>query len=863
MATTYNGIGTHYLGKRNLNLRPGVCAHCGRSAELASYDTRLWFVILLIPVIPLGRKRVVDLCPFCTRHHVIDADQWEKAKQVEIADALKKFQSNPAPEQAIGTHRQLLRFHQVAQAAEFGRMITGKYSDNATVQAYLGDAATYLGELDAATPFYTRALELSPQLPVARCGVARAHIRARRLDEARRLLDFLERPGAVESNSLEPLEELAYAYQHAGRHAEALELFAKLQQALPAVAQVRSFRSRVKHSERALQHGKSILPRWEFRWRRVLGLETTGGSATLGPRFTKRGVAIAGLLLTVALGALAVGNEYIRRHRTLFLVNGLKQPVTVQVPGIGTVPALRGVKELILPEGRYRAVINGPVHQEIAFEVHAPYFARWLANPAWVLNVGGGAVLVLEQAVYSKNPRPATVSFYFGEPFLCFPAVTHPFQPLPESVQAKWFEEPVLTHLEMFRGDPAALFYELQGQQQPDTARRLAEWRLRAEPDDEAMLLSYANSPPLSAQPNHVEEFLRAALTNRPVRVAWHRTYQEVCRNRHGTRQLMTEYDVLVKNEPANSALLYLRGRICEDHQEGRHWFERACQADPLNPYPVYALAYDRMAVGDWPGARGLAAHAVELRPNDDGFVRMLRLCRVALGEFDGLEAELRAQLARVPTDLDSVASLNEVLISRGRRADADEAVSHFERALAVRNRAVARAAGKLLRDQFLYAVGDFAVLEKSLAGDRSPDASRTLFTALVEQGRLADAVKHCRLDSPAEVDPLQLLSLAVAWRLAGNVAEADRCQAGALASLEGGDADWKRAAALLRRPTDPTRAELDAIILPVQSKAILLAALAQQHPAMRQELSAAARQLNVARVYPYHLILRATTNAP
>jgi hypothetical protein len=62
MPTTYNGIGTQYYGRRNEEKRPGVCPHCGASVELSSYDTRLWFVIVFIPFIPLGRKRVIDQC---------------------------------------------------------------------------------------------------------------------------------------------------------------------------------------------------------------------------------------------------------------------------------------------------------------------------------------------------------------------------------------------------------------------------------------------------------------------------------------------------------------------------------------------------------------------------------------------------------------------------------------------------------------------------------------------------------------------------------------------------------------------------------------------------------------------------------
>src|SRR6185503_14057878 len=100
MPTTYNGIGTHYYGRKNEEARQGTCQQCGHNVRLTSYDTRLWFVIVFIPVLPLGRKRIIDQCPACTRHFVMDLHKWETTKQLEISGALDKFRSNSTPEAA-------------------------------------------------------------------------------------------------------------------------------------------------------------------------------------------------------------------------------------------------------------------------------------------------------------------------------------------------------------------------------------------------------------------------------------------------------------------------------------------------------------------------------------------------------------------------------------------------------------------------------------------------------------------------------------------------------------------------------------------------------------------------------------------
>ena len=62
MPTTYNGIGTHYYGKRNLEVENAQCEFCDNYGALESYETGLYFVVLFIPLIPLGRKQILDQC---------------------------------------------------------------------------------------------------------------------------------------------------------------------------------------------------------------------------------------------------------------------------------------------------------------------------------------------------------------------------------------------------------------------------------------------------------------------------------------------------------------------------------------------------------------------------------------------------------------------------------------------------------------------------------------------------------------------------------------------------------------------------------------------------------------------------------
>src|SRR5213075_2150703 len=150
-------------------------------------------------------------------------------------------------------------------------------------------------------------------------------------------------------------------------------------------------------------------------------------------------------------------------------------------------------------------------------------------------------------------------------------------------------------------------------------------------------------------QTSRVENYLRPGLTNRPVRVGWHRAYQSLRKDRKRDGHLALEYDAMLQADPTNSSLLYLRGRVSPDHAEARRFLERARALDPQNAFPIYALGYEEINAGNWSGGRDLFARAVELRPNEALFRNYLRLSRVALGEFAALEQEDRAEAHRNP----------------------------------------------------------------------------------------------------------------------------------------------------------------------------------------------------------------------
>ena len=130
-----------------------------------------------------------------------------------------------------------------------------------------------MGDLDSAGSLYQEAYSLNPQSPVALDGLAGMCIRRGRLDDARAMVGFLERPGAGQQHPLGRLHELAHAYQKAGRHEEALALAGHLHRESPALGEHRDFRKFVRKSEVATGSLESILPS-DNKWRALFNFHS-------------------------------------------------------------------------------------------------------------------------------------------------------------------------------------------------------------------------------------------------------------------------------------------------------------------------------------------------------------------------------------------------------------------------------------------------------------------------------------------------------------------------------------------------------------------------------------------------------------
>jgi tetratricopeptide (TPR) repeat protein len=669
MPTSYNGVGTHYYGRRNKKSRTAVCQHCGHKAELTSYETRLWFVFVFVPVIPLGRKRIADQCAVCERHFAIDLKQWQTGRQSETAAAIQRYRKDQSEEAALEVHGQLVAYQQYDDAAAFRSTASERFPESAQLAAGIAAHLDFIGLPGEAAELWERSFRLDPELPDARVGIASQRIRDGKPNEARELLRFLEQPGAEQQYSLEPLFDLAGHFQQDGDHEQAIEVFEVLLKAFPDLARDHQIRTFVNTSEKALERTESILPATKHSVHRLFTSQYSSNQ-----RWTI-GIAIA---LVLAAVGMAINNEYIRRHRTLTVINETGLAAAIQIDEQSSVP-VTGMLTLAMSEGSHRVRVSGAVVEEHTLDVKAGYWERWTKNPVWIVNIGGAAIIADAKIYYAVHPREPTLQLT-ADPLIVKRHVDFAFETPPESVSVSSEQDiqsrTAIAWLELGSGpDAAAGGFNMLRQSDAAQAWSWAERNLLRNPDDQRLLRVLRSS----AQPgemSRLRSLLESKLDHRPVALQWHRTYQNLPEVSRDYEKTLSLYETFLRADSRNSALIYLRGRFDKNLEFGRNSVLQAIQIDADFGWPYFSRGFTRLCDAEWQSAIDDLQLAIERHVPPDDVQAYQHTAMLGIGKLTELEQQYQNSLADDPAALRTAALLAEVLVVQNRIEDAEQIVN-------------------------------------------------------------------------------------------------------------------------------------------------------------------------------------------
>jgi hypothetical protein len=859
MPTSYNGIGTHYYGRRHPAKRQGVCPSCKRPAWLESYDTRLWFIVLFLPVIPLGRKRVIDQCSVCSRHMAMNLQRYETEREVQTAASLGAYRSSPSIESAVQSHGQLLEFHDLEHATEVRQDALKRFPTDPALREGLATQVALMGLEDEAQQLRREAEALDPQAPAVRCRRAWQQVDDGDLDAARESLAFVEPAGEGAKNlaALNLLNHLAGAFQTAKRHDEALELAGIVLREAPHMGQDRDFRAFVSRSEKVVKPPFSLLPERDRSIR-----PPVDPTKAWAARNNRRTAVVLALSLVAVVGGLAGYNEWTRGHRTVHVANATGQTMTVAIDGGTPVTLGPGMGQITVAEGHHTATFGGPggaaQPEPIAFDIGSDYWERFSHKPLWVLNPGGEAVFQSSTLYYAEQPQPAVNEVVAGSRFLARDHVDYAFVDPPEKIQIsskgpQIVEKSALLWIPL----PADEAFGLLINHDREAALALAERRLNRPPAPPALLTAYLETIRSKDDMSRVEAFLRTGLDRRPVDIAWHRAYQSLNQAAGGDLATLTAwYDAALARDPNNAPLLYLRARLETDPAPERQWLDRALAADPKLGWPWRSLAGRAMTRADWDECLKDLAEARSRGLTDADLDELEHVARLALGQAPELVDTYRAALTANVHDHNKVPFLFDALAASGQADRIEPELAAWTARLPSEAQAALATSGVF---QALAAYQAGRLDDGLTLCEQKSDLRHTPVhaEALAAAGRATEVDAEPAFASSRDGSYRVALSVALALAQEGKPEAAARWREAARLGMSSLHGDQARLAAWLDSNAPPPPIDsIRNVYAEPRDRALVLATLAVLHPDQADTYRDEARKFNLQRIPPY-LVLR------
>ena len=169
MPTTINGIGTQYYGRRNPRVYEGVCDSCQRHVTLTDYETGYFFVVIFIPIIPLGKKQIIGECSSCRRHRVMPLREWERVREESLETGLNRLAENmDDPPKAIELLHNMTVFNQLDEAMDLAAATLKQHSGDYDTVIDIGSWYERQGKSALADKCFANAIALNPDHPMSK-----------------------------------------------------------------------------------------------------------------------------------------------------------------------------------------------------------------------------------------------------------------------------------------------------------------------------------------------------------------------------------------------------------------------------------------------------------------------------------------------------------------------------------------------------------------------------------------------------------------------------------------------------------------------------------------------------------------------
>lgn len=847
-----NGTGTWYYGKKNLYSYQGVCPYCGAKTKLKSYDTTEFFTLFFIPVIPLGEKRVIDECNFCSKHRVLKLKEWEKFSQDKINELHTKWLADPQNAENVINLLDAITYFQAADKLNAITDGIKKYCYADPKALYkLGKAHAFFNQLDPAISAFNAALAVDPQNDTYKESLAESLIKSLKPAEARPLLTHIFQYGI--KDRLYYIYLLIECYQYLGDHNTALQVIQECSYAFPDLKDKNPLVAYQKKSNRSLKSSCKI------KGNLISSATSTHKNKKLS--FTLPKLVFPALMI-ILIAIYFINSFFIGISRKVYLVNGLDKPYHVVINGkqIHLEPMTQTVVRL--PEGHIEMDISeiNPEEKIIDFNIKTNFLTRPLSHPLFIINPDKVAVLFWTETIYttkddSSGDYEPPYNYYTGQYFYELKDVYYLFEEFPETIQMRANSE--IKRDQLIQLDQEALnsaYEEFLEALNEEDAKSYFEAKLTYDPDNYYDLLTYLL---YYCEQEDAVSYLRAKLNDRPVLIHWHRAYQDYMDLMEPDYDLKKEYTEYLENEKDNTVFYYLLARVVENSQEAIELCKKSVEGNDPLPYGYYALANYNLYLGNYEQALEYAEKARDLLPQDLIWQETLNDAMFALGDYDSL-----LQVTKADQQLDPYSSyliLQEIKLHMAKNdtTSAENAVKRYIDSIISYYKEKSYDHNELIADIHNYLNGLISYYQNDVS----------LYALLIEnleapmfkyhhafiKGDL-DTASRIALDNDFDGSYFLLLYLAE-----DNPDVASKYLSQAIYHYQKDDIYHRLLADYLLQKGDYSPEDMTSLFLHPDEKRIALAALAKLNSSYKEELLSYAKKLNYNIDFPYHFIKKLT----
>ncbi|MCA9215750.1 MAG: hypothetical protein KDB27_21945 [Planctomycetales bacterium] len=615
MTFTINGIGTQIYGKHNRLTRNDHCEHCHDFGVLQSYDTTKYFVVLFVPLIPLSKLRIFDHCPSCNRWRQLSLKAWEAEKENALREAFERLKSNhndpDAVKQAIATATQFQDESLLLKLKD----LTANMPHDEEVQILYAVALGHFGQSHAAVEPLERAIAVNDSRDT-REQLAITLVQIGEAERAEQTVDYVWNEDSPEHIPVQRV--IAEGYFNTNDQSAALDRVNRMATMHPQLEDDRDFKSFRKKVQKHATSGKQVVSSFEPRQ-----VESPSKGLNLA--------AYIGPAIVVFLIGLYFYSAFARaQNRKVHVVNGLEVPYTAFVNG-QEIPLDSGQRKTItVPEGALTISARGESFEiaEQTADLSTPFLSRPFVNYTFVVNPDSTAVVEHAKIIYAEDhtninhPEP---TYHCGQNLHVFTSVDYPFEEPDDEITLD--RDGLATRQSVQLVDSDFSYVYLSPQRQVDYCKRQLQYG-----SDSMTLVAILAAV---GDPEEFVEFSEPFLAERPLRIDWHRVFQDHAEAHRPDFDLVQHYQSLSEKEPKNSGLMYLHARTLQDSEKKLAILKRACETcSEVSPYAYYGRAYELAVHARFDEAVEHARKAYESVEDPSTFAELYLNCLKATGNW-------------------------------------------------------------------------------------------------------------------------------------------------------------------------------------------------------------------------------------